>query len=123
MAEKLVGRQTFDYAMDLVPGAIPPWGPIYPMSAYQLDLLDKYFKTKLQQGKISESKLLVGAPILFLRKPDRSMRVCVDYRPSNKLNIANKYPLPLMTALRNRVIGAKTFTKLDLKDRYHLLRI
>ena len=43
-AEKLAGRRTFDHAMDLVPGAIPPWGPIYPMSAHQIDLLDKYLE-------------------------------------------------------------------------------
>ena len=46
-AEKLAGRRTFDHAIDLVPGAIPPWGPIYPMSAHQLDILDKYLKKML----------------------------------------------------------------------------
>ena len=45
--EKLAGRRTFDHAIDLVPGAIPPWGPIYPMSAHQLDLWDKYLKKML----------------------------------------------------------------------------
>ena len=47
-AEKLAGRRTFDHAIDLIPGAIPPWGPIYPMSAHQLDLWDKYLKKMLQ---------------------------------------------------------------------------
>ena len=122
-AEKLAGRRTFDHAIDLVPGAIPLWGPIYPTSANQLDLLDKYLKKMLQQGKISESKLLAGALISFVPKPDGSMRQCVNYRQLNKLTIANKYPLPLMTELRDRVAGAKTFTRLNLKDGYHLLRI
>ena len=109
--------------IDLVPGAVPPWGPIYPMSAHQLDLLDQYLKKMLKQGKISESKSPAGAPILFVPKPDGSMRLCVDYRQLNKLTIAKEYPLPLMTELRDRVAGAKIFTKLDLKDGYHLLRI
>ena len=61
-AGKLAGRRTFDHAIDLVPGAVPPWGPIYPMSAHQLDLLDQYLKTMLKQDKISESKSLAGAP-------------------------------------------------------------
>ena len=93
------------------------------MSAHQLDLLDKYLKKMLQQGKISKSKLPAGAPILFVPKPDESMRLCLDYRPLYKLTIANKYSLPLMTKIRDRVAGAKMFTKLDLKDGYHSLRI
>ena len=107
MAEKLVGRRTFDHAIDLVPGVVPPWGPIYLMSAHQLDLLDKYLKMMLQQGKISKSKSPAGAPTLFVPKPDGSMRLCVDYRQLNKLTIANKYPLLLMTEPRDRVAGAK----------------
>ena len=74
----------------------------------------------LQQGKISESKSPAGAQILFVPKPDGSMRLCVNYRQLNKLTIANKYPLPLMTELRDRITGAKIFIKLDLKDGYHL---
>ena len=102
-AQKLAGRQTFDHAIDLVRGAIPPRGPIYPMSAHQLDLLDKYLKKMLQQGKISESKTPAGAPILFVPKQDGSTRLRVDYRQLNKLSIAKKYPLPLMTDLGDRV--------------------
>ena len=122
-ALKLAGRQTSDHAIDLVPGAISPWGPIYPMSAHQLHLLNKYLKKLLQQGKISERKSPAGAPILVVPKPDRSMRLCVDYRQLNKLTIANKYPVPLMSELRDLVAGAKIFTKWDLQHGYHLLRI
>ena len=93
------------------------------MSAHQLDLLDQYFKKMLKQGKISKSKSLAGAPVLFVSKPDGWMRLCVDYRQLNKLTIADKYPLPLMTEQRDPVAGTTIFTKLDLKDGYHLLRI
>ena len=122
-AEKLAGRRTFDHAIDLVPGGIPPWGPIYPMSAHQLDLLDKYLKKMLQQGTISESKSVAGAPISFVPTQDGSLRLCVDYQQLNKLTIANKYPLLIMTELRDRVARAKIVTKLDLKDGYHVSRI
>ena len=122
-AEKLGPRRTFDHAIDLKPGAEPPWGPIYPMSAYQLDTLDKYLKEMLKQGKIVHSQSPAGAPILFVPKPDGKLRLCVDYRNLNKLTILNKYPLPLMGELKDRVAGATIFTKLDLKDGYHLLRI
>ena len=93
------------------------------MSAHQLDILDQYLKKMLEQGKISESKSPAGAPILFVPKPDGSMRLCVDYRQLNKLTIANKYALLLMTELTDRGTGTTIFTKLDLKDAYHLLRI
>jgi len=122
-AEKLAQRRTFDHAIDLKPGAEPPWGPIHPMSTYQLDTLDKYLKEMLKQGKIVQSQSPAGAPILFVPKPDGKLRLCVDYRNLNKLTILNKYPLPLMGELKDQVAGAKIFNKLDLKDGYHLLRI
>src|ERR1700712_5779329 len=122
-AEKLAQRRTFDHAIDLKPGAEPPWGPIYPMSACQLDILDKYLKEMLKQGKIVHSQCPAGAPILFVLKPDGRLRLCVNYGSLNKLTILNKYPLPVMTELQARVAGATIFTKLDLKDGYHHLRI
>jgi len=69
-AEKLAERTTFDHAIDLQPGAEAPWGPIYPMSAYQLDTLDKYLEEMLKQGKIVHSQSPAGAPILFVPKLD-----------------------------------------------------
>ena len=116
-------RRTFDHAIDLKEGATPPWGPIYPMSAYQLEELKKYVCKMLAEGKIVHSKSPAGAPILFVPKPDGRLPLCVDYRQLNKLTILNKYPLPHMTELRERVAGATVFTKLDLKDGYHLIRI
>ena len=77
----------------------------------------------MAEGKLADSESPYGAPILFVPKPDWSLRLCVDYRNLNKLTILNKYPLPLMDTLRDRIAGAKVFTKLDLKDRYHLIRI
>jgi len=100
-AVKLVERRTFDHAIDLKPGAEPPWGPIYPMSGYQLVKLDKYLKEMLEQGEIVHSQSLAGAPILFVPKPDGKLRLCVDYRNLNKLTILNKYPLPLMGELKD----------------------
>jgi len=96
-AEMLAPRRTFDHAINLKDGATPPWGPIYPMSAYQLEELNKYPQKMLAEGKIVHSKSTAGAPILCLPKPDGRLPLCVDYRQLNKLTILNKYPLPLMT--------------------------
>ena len=122
-AEMVAPRGTFDHAIDLKEGATPPLGPIYQMSAYQLEELNKYLCKMVPEGKIVHSKSPAGAPILFVPKPDSRLRLCVDYRQLNKLTILNKYPLPLMTELRERVVGATVFTKLDKKYGYHLIRI
>ena len=110
-AGKLAERRRFDYAIDLKPGAKPPWGPIYPMSAYQLDTLDKYLKEMLRQGKIVHYQSPAGAPILFDLQTDGKLRLCVDYHNLNKLTILNKNPLPLMEELKDQVGGTKIFTK------------
>ena len=122
-SETIPQRQTFDHAINLKEGAEPPWGLVYPMSQYQLNILNTYLDEMLAQGKITHSQLLAGAPILFVPKPDGDLRVCVDYRSHNKLTILDKYPLPLMSDLRDRVAGATIFTKLNLKESYHLIRI
>jgi len=109
----LAPRRTFDHAINLKEGAEPPWGPIYPMSAHQLNELDKYLKKMMAEGKITDSESPYATRILFVPKRDRSLRLCVDYRNLNKLTILNKYPLPLMDELRDRVAGAKVFTKLN----------
>jgi len=116
-------RRTFDHAINLKEVGEPPCGPFYPMSAYQLNELHKYIKKMLAQGKILDSESPYGAPILYVPKPDGSLRLCVDYRNLNTLTILNKYPLPLMEELPAHVAGAKVFTKLDLKDKYHLIRM
>ena len=116
-------QRTFDHTIDLKEGATPPWGPIYPMSAYQLEEINKYLHKMLAEGKIVDSKSPAGAPSSLYPKPDSRLRLCVDCHQLNKLTILNKYPLPLMTELRERVAGATIFTKLDLKDGYHLIRI
>jgi len=117
----LAPRRTFDHAINLKEEAAPLWGPIYPISAHQLNELDTYLKKMMAEGNIAHSESPYSSPILFVPKPDGSLRLCVDYRNLNKLTILNKYPLPLMDELPDRVAGAKVFTKLDLKDGYHLI--
>jgi len=119
----LAPRRTFNTAIKHKEGAEPPWGPIYPISAHQLNELNKYLKKMAAEGKIADSESLYGAPMVFVPKPDRRLQLCVDYRNLNKLTILNKYPLPLMDELRDHVAGAIGFTKLNLKDGYPLIRM
>jgi len=120
-ARMLAPRRTFKYTINRKEGAEPRWGPIYPMSGHQLNELDKYFKKMMAEGKITDCESPYGPPILFV--PKASLRLWVDYRNLNKLTILNKYPLPVMDELQDRVARAKVFTKLNLKDGYDLIRM
>jgi hypothetical protein len=75
----------------------------------------------MAKGWIQHSESAAGAPIL--PKPDGSLRLCVDYRGLNKVTKKNRYPLPLIPEILDRLVGAKIFTKLDLKDAYHRIPI
>ena len=119
----LAPRRMFSHAINLKEVATPPWGPIHAISADELEELNKNLNKILTKEKRVHSKCPAGAPILFVLKPDRRLRLCVDYRQLNKLTILNKYALLLMTELGERVAGATIFTKLVLEDGYHLIRI
>jgi len=121
--EKLAPHRTCDYAIDLKPDIQPPWGPIYPLSEKQLQALQEYLAKMLKEGKILPSKSPAGAPILFAPNPGGKLRLVVDYRGLNKVTIHNKYPIPLMSELRDQVCDATIFTKLDLKNGFHLIGI
>ena len=78
----------------------------------------------MRTGKIRRSSSSAGAPILFVPKPHgRGLRLCVDYRGINRITIPNRYPLPLIQELQDRIQGAQSFTKIERKNRYHLVRI
>jgi len=113
----------YDHKIELEQGKVPPFGPIYPLSESELRVLRKYLDEMLASGKIVRSTSPAAAPILFVPKPDGTLRLCIDYRGLNKITIKNRYPLPLMNELRDRLGKAKYFTKLDLKNGFYLLRI
>jgi hypothetical protein len=105
-------------------GTDPSWGPIDAVSIVELKALHGYLDEMVRKGKIWQSKSPAGAPILFLSKAHRkNLRHDVDYRGLNKITGLNRYLLPLMNELRDRVQGTKLFTKIDLKAGYNLIRI
>ncbi|GJY72114.1 reverse transcriptase [Tanacetum coccineum] len=77
----------------------------------------------LERGFIRPSVSLWGAPVLFVKKKDGSMRLCIDYWELNRFTIRNRYPLPQIDDLLDQLQGAKFFSKIDLRSGYHQLRV
>ena len=100
-----------------------PFGPLYNLSANELKVLKKYIDDNLRKGFIQPSTSPAGAPILFVKKKDGGLRLCVDYRGLNKITIKNRYPLPLISEALDRLKGAKICTKLNIRAAYNLIRI
>ena len=77
----------------------------------------------LEQGWIRPSSSPYDAPILFIPKKDGKWRMCIDYRALNKITVKNRYPLPKVEELLDRLHGARYFTKIDLASGYHQIRV
>jgi len=122
--DALPEHKPYDCKIDLQEGSTAPWGPIYPLSEIELQTLREWLKEMERTGKFKRSTSPAGSPILFVPKPHgRGLRLCVDYRALNCITIPNRYPLPLMQELQDRVQGAQWFTKMDLKNGFNLIRI
>jgi hypothetical protein len=93
------------------------------LSLRELATLKEFLEENLTKGFIRESKSPAGAPILFALKKDGGLRLCINYRGLNSITVKNRYPLPLITEIIDRVSGAQYFSKVDLKDAYYRLRI
>ena len=112
-----------EHAIELEEDKQPPFGPIYSLGPVELEILKAYIETTLANGFIRPSKSPVGAPILFNRKTNRSLRLCVDYRAFNNIMIKNWYPLPLIGESLDWLDRARRFTQLDLTNAYYWMRI
>ena len=112
-----------DHRIELVPGAVPPSRPTFRLSEKELGELKQQLEQLTKAGFIRPSKSPFGAPILFVKKKDGTMRMCVDYRALNNVTIKNSYPLPRVDELFDRLQGARYFSKIDLRSGYHQIRI
>ena len=111
------------HAIKLEEGKQPLFGLIYSLEPVELETLKIYIETNLANGFIQPFKSLAEAPILFDRKPDGSLYLCVDYYGFNNITIKNRYPLPLIGKSLDRLGRAKRFTQLDLTNAYYRIRI
>ncbi|KAK8954813.1 hypothetical protein KSP39_PZI001822 [Platanthera zijinensis] len=93
------------------------------MAPRELEELRTQLDELLEKGFIRQSSSPWGAPVLFVKKKDGSMRLCIDYRELNKVTIKNRYPLPRIDDLFDQLRGSSVFSKIDLRSGYHQLRI
>ncbi|XP_021980333.1 uncharacterized protein LOC110876469 [Helianthus annuus] len=112
-----------EFTIDLIPGAELISKALYRMAPLELKELKEQLQELLELGFIRPSISPWGAPVLFVKKKDSFMRLCIDYRELNKITIRNRYPLPRIDDLFDQLQGAKCFSKIDLWSGYHQLKI
>ncbi|GBG86128.1 hypothetical protein CBR_g41031 [Chara braunii] len=111
------------HGITLEAGAVPPRGCIYRMSEEELEVLRAQLDDLLDKCWIRPSCSSYGAPVLFVRKKNKDLRLCIDYRKLNAQTVKNASPLPRIDDLLERLGGATYFSKLDLKLGYHQIDI
>ena len=122
-ADTLAPHRSIDHAIDLEPGCKIPYGWIYNISEVELKMLKAYIETNRGHGFIQRSSSPAAAPILFAKTKDGGLRLCVYYPAPDSAIIKNRYPLPLISEMLDRLRGARIVTKLDLRNAYHFIPI
>ena len=107
------------HRIEIEPSSDPPYQPPYQLGPAEQDKLEEQIKDLLAQGFIHPSCSPYGAPILFVPKKDGRWQMCIDYRALNKQTIKDRYPLPRIDLLLDRLGQARIFSKLDLAQGYH----
>ena len=112
-----------EFIIDLVPGTNLISKAPYRMTPIELKELKVQLQELLDKGFIRPSVSPWGAPVLFVKKKDGSMRLYIDYRELNKVTVRNKYPFPRIDDLFDKLQGACMFSKIDLRSGYHWLKV
>ena len=93
------------------------------MNILELDELKSKLKELIDKKYIRPNVSPWGAPVIFIKKKDGTLRLCIDYRQLNKMTIKNRYLLPRIDDLFDKLRGATIFSKIDLRSSYHQVRI
>ena len=116
--------KSWDYEISIEDGKTPNhYGGLISLSKKEEDFLKDYIEKYLAKGFIRSSKSLIVYGVLFAPKKDRSLRPCIDYRKLNAITKKNRYPLLRIDELQDRLIGAKWFTVIDIRDAYYRIRM
>ena len=103
-----------EFSIELLPGTSPISRAPYRMAPTELRELKAQLQDLIDKGFIRPSTSPWGVPVLFIKKKDGTLRLCVDYRQLNKATVKNKYPLPRIDDLFDQLQGTEYFSKIDL---------
>ncbi len=119
LLDELPPRRQVDHVIKvMLEMALPAKAP-YRMNHEKLKELKVQLEELFAKGYIKPNKSPYGAPILFVHKKDGTLRMCVDYKALNKVTMTNRYPLPRIDDLFNRLSGTKVFSRIDLCYGYY----
>lgn len=116
-------KRELNFTIELVPGTVLVSKAPYRMNILELNELKTQLKELIDKEYIRPSVTPWGASVLFVKKKDGTLRLCIDYRQLNKLMIKNRYPLPRIDDLFDQIKGAAFFSKIDMRSGYHQVRI
>ena len=123
LPNELSPRQEMDHKVEVKLETKPPSKTPYCLNQWELEELKSQLDELLAKGYIRQSKLPYDALVLFVDKKDRKLMLCVDYRTLNKVTVKILYPLPRIDDIFDQLAGAKYFSMIELRSRYHQIRI
>ena len=112
-----------EFIIELAPGTTPIYKKPYRMAPSELVELKKQIKELLDKGFIRANSSPWGSPVLFAKKKDGTLRLCIDDRALNMVTVKNKYPMPRINDLFDQLAQAKVFSKIDLRSGYHQFKV
>ena len=124
--EDIIGlppKRELDFTTELVPGVVPNSKAPYRMNILEINELKLQLQEMIDKNYIQPSVSPWGAPVLFVKKKDNTLRLCIDYRQLNKMTIKNRYPFPRIDHQFDQIRGETIFLKINLRFGYHQVRI
>ena len=116
-------QRVVDFGIELHPGTSPISMTPHRMAPVELQELGVQLQELLDKGFIRPSTSPRGTPVLFVKKKDEALRLCIDYRQLNRVTIKNQYLLLRIDDLLDQLRGARVYSKIELRTGYHQLRV
>ena len=113
--DRLPKRRPWDHAIELKADFTPTNCKVYPLNMQERTALDEFLDENLRTGRIRPSKSPMASPFFFVKKKDGSLRPVQDYMKLNESTVKNRYPLPLIQKLVDKLKGSRVFSKLDVR--------